>query len=253
MQRFTPASRLRRSVILACGLALFVAPATFAQSSAKPVKPVKPVKAVPACKDQSPRRLEKYDAESTTSTVARGADDNTLVFTPRGGTPTTLHRCSQHYHCWIENLQPLCPGQHATAAGGPPGNCPKLPPVGSWVEIHTAYSAEVGGSCDPETLDCCIKGPIVVMGYHAKVTADTTPGPVPVKWGPPSAEWSGSNTGPDNPPGECKPVHAQWSFPLGCDFTVSLGQLGLFHHQDKARGLQPPERLSNDLTHVRVP
>jgi hypothetical protein len=246
MQPFTLAPKIRRTVTLACGLAMFVVPAAFAQSSVKSVEPP------PPCTDQSPRLLENYDAESETSTVAPGADD-TLIFTPRGGTPTTLHRCSQHYHCWIENLQPECPGQHATAAGGPAEGCPKLPPVDSWVEIHTVYSAEVGGSCDPETLACCTKGPFVVMGYHAKVTADTTPGPVPVQWGPPSAEWSGSNTGPDNPPGECKPIRAQWSFTLGCDLTVSLGQLGLFHHQDQARGLQPPERLSSDLTHVCVP
>jgi hypothetical protein len=246
MQPFTLAPRIRRAVTLACGLAMFVAPAAFAQSSVKSVEPP------PPCTDQSPRLLENYDAESETSTVAPGADD-TLIFTPRGGTPTTLHRCSQHYHCWIENLQPECPGQHATAAGGPAEGCPKLPPVDSWVEIHTVYSAEVGGSCDPETLACCTKEPFVVMGYHAKVTADTTPGPVPVQWGPPSAEWTGSNTGPDNPPGECKPIRAQWSFTLGCDLTVSLGQLSLFHHQDQARGLQPPERLSSDLTHVCVP
>ena len=44
MQRITPASRTRRTVILAFGLAMFVAPAVFAQSSLKPAKPAKPAK-----------------------------------------------------------------------------------------------------------------------------------------------------------------------------------------------------------------
>ncbi len=226
----------RRAVTLACA-ALFLALAVCAQPA-------------PPCKDQSPRRLEKYDATSKTSTIRKGPAD-TLVYTPRGGTPVTLQRCGQHYHCWIENLQPTCAGQHATPEGGPAAGCPKLPPAGSWVEIHTVYSKEVAhDGCDPETLDCCKAGPFVVKGYHAKVTEGGKPEPVPVLWGVPAAEWSGSNTGPDNPPGSCKPIHAQWDFKLGCGFTVSLGQLGGFHHQDQARGLQPPDRLSHDLTHV---
>src|SRR6185295_15505967 len=108
------------------------------------------------CTDQSPRRLENYPTGDRQPTVTRGATGDTVVYRPEGGTPVTLHRCSQHYHCWIENLQldPSCPGQTATESGGPAEGCPKLPPVGSWVEIHTAYSAEVGQDCDPETLGC---------------------------------------------------------------------------------------------------
>lgn len=88
----------------------------------------------------------------------------------------------------------------------------------------------------------------MVVGQHARVTADTVPGPIPVAWGPPSAEWTGSNTGPDH--GQCKTVTARWSFKMGCDLTVSLGQLSLFTHPDPARGLQPPARLSRDLNLV---
>lgn len=235
------APKPRRAVTLACSLALlvslFLALAVLAQSA-------------PPCKDQSPRRLENYDAESRTSAVIPGPPD-TLIYTPHGGAATTLHRCGQHYHCWIENLQPACPGQHATPAGGPAGGCPKLPPVGSWVEIHTVYSSVVAHEgCDPETLDCCKAGPFVVKGYHAKVTANPVPGPVPVLWTSPQAQWSGSNTGPDNPPGSCKPLQAFWDFNLRCDMLVGENQLAKFHHQDQARGLQPPDRLSHDLTRV---
>jgi len=100
--------------------------------------------------------------------------------------------------------------------------------------------------------------PIVVLGYHAKVTADAASGPVPMYWGQPARgavpvvwgakadEWSGSTTGPENPedrPPGCKAA-AQWSFALGCGFTVSEGQLAFFTHPEPARGLQRAPRLS---------
>ena len=200
------------------------------------------------CRDQSPRRLERFNTVGKPATVAPGRND-TVIYTPNGGQPTTLLRCGQHYHCWIENLQPQCRGQHATSEGGPP-KCPALPPVDSWIEVHTVYSSKVGTNCDPETLNCCVEGPIVVMGHHAKVTADSVPGPTPVLWGPPSAEWTGSNTSPDEYPNQCKSVRAQWSFALGCEFEVSQGRLSLFTHPEPARGLQPPARLSQDLNLV---
>ena len=53
----------------------------------------------------------------------------------------------------------------------------------------------------------------------------------------------------DRYPGECKPP-AQWSFRLGCDFRVSEAQLQPLKHPDPARGLQPCNRLSRDLTRV---
>ncbi len=203
---------------------------------------------VAQCTNQSPRRLDNWNTENALPTIQRGANDNTVIYTPNGGSPTTLSRCGQHYHCEIENLQPVCPGQSATGIGGPPGSCPRQPPVGSWVEVHTVFSATVGTTgCDPETLDCCTQGPFVVLGYHAKVTADQNPRAVPVVWNPGAAEWTGSNTGPDDAPGQCKPLQVKWRFSLGCDSTLSLGQLGTFHHQDRARGLQSADRLSTDL------
>ncbi len=229
----TSSSMRRYFVIFCCGLGLWIAPTAFGQES---------------CKDQTPRRLEKWNTKDAPATIKRGPTDDVITYIPEGKPPVTLQRCSQHYHCWIENLQPLCSDQHASSIGGPVGGCPARGqlPVGSWVEIHTAYSAEVGIGCDPETLNCCTKGPFVVLGYHAKVTADTTQKPVPVMdWSLAAAEWSGSNTGPDD--GGCKPVAAKWRFSLGCDQTIGLGQLGLFCHADQARGLQPADRLSSDL------
>jgi hypothetical protein len=49
---------------------------------------------------------------------------------------------------------------------------------------------------------------------------------------------------------DCKPP-AQWKFILGCDFTVSEAQLGLFKHIDQSRPLQT--RLSKDLTREPTP
>jgi len=132
------------------------------------------------------------------------------------------------------------------------------------VEIHTAYAPKLGTGCkgNYETTKCCETdpkdpdAPIVVLGYHAKVTADgaqgpvptywgqPVPGPVPVVWGATADEWSGSTTGPDKPEENGCKAAAQWSFALGCNFTVSEGQLALFTHPDPARGLQPASRLS---------
>lgn len=241
MRSFTPMLKHRRLVALACGLAVLALSSAFA-ASPRPAP----------CKNQSPRRLERWNTVNAPATVAKGATDDTLVYTEHGKEPETLHQCSQHYHCWIENLEPLCRGQRATEHGGPPGACPKPleQPVGSWVEVHTVYSAGVAPHCEhPETLECCTKGPFVVMGSHAKVTADRTPAPIQVQWGTPAAEWTGSNTGADDETG-CKPIEAQWRFRLDCGLTVSLGQLNEFTHPDKARGLQPAARLSRDLNHI---
>jgi len=202
---------------------------------------------------QSPRRLVNFDNGRRVPAVKQGPGD-TILYTPSGSTtPTSLRRCGQHYHCWIENFQG-CPGQRPTVVGGPP-QCPVSPPADSWVEIHTIYSPEVGENCDPETLACCKGSPVVVMGYHAKVTGDALPGgvAVPVHFGPEYAEWQGSDTGPDpgNDPQYCRPIAAFWSFTLRCDLTVSQGQLSLFHKQDPARRLQPADRLSHPLVEVR--
>jgi hypothetical protein len=211
------------------------------------------------CIDQSPRRLQQEDIryESKTSIVTPGpGPEDTLFYTPRAsGLPTKLYRCGQHYHCLIENFQG-CPGQVPTT--DPPQTCPEhLPGPGAWIEIHTVYAAEVvtDRPCDPETLACCKALPAVVMAYQARVLPSPELGvvaPVPVLWGFPAVEWSGSNTGWD-PVGACKPVPAQWSFILGCNFTLTENQLKVFRHADAARRLQPPARLSNDLTLVKKP
>lgn len=204
-----------------------------------------------SCINQSPRRLDEPRPVTTTSIVAPGVDD-TLFYTPRtGGAAVKLSRCGQHYHCEIENFQG-CPGQHLTLNPAP--TCRPVA-TGDWIEIHTVYAADVVRDryCDPETLDCCRTAPFVVMAYHAKVAGPTLPvAPVPVLWGLPASEWSGSNTGWD-PPGACKPVAAQWSFIRGCNFTVSESQLRVFRHADAARRLQPPARLSQDLVRVDKP
>ncbi len=208
-----------------------------------------------ACINQSPRRLDDIRLESKTSIVAPGPDD-TLFYTPRGShDKIKLYRCGQHYHCEIENFQG-CPDQVPTTNPSP--TCPPRPgllPAVPWIEIHTVYAADVvrDKPCDPETLDCCKTGPFVVMAYQAVVVSSNRTGPpvapLPVLWGLPAAEWSGSNTGWD-PVGACKPIAAQWSFILGCSFTVTDNQLRSFRHADAARRLQPPERLSHDLTRV---
>jgi hypothetical protein len=204
------------------------------------------------CRDQSPRVLANYNQDPGHATVVRGSNDDTLVYTPPGGNPTILHRCGQHYHCRIENLQPDCPGQTATELGTPP-LCAQ-PSVDSWVEIHTVYAAQVRGEgCDTETLNCCAAPPFVVKAYHARVRAGAQAAPVPVLWDLPAAEWSGSNTGPDDYPGGCKPLAARWSFTLGCNYPVTWGQLKGFHHPEPARGLQPPARLSSDLAKIPRP
>jgi hypothetical protein len=209
---------------------------------------------------QSPRELPASIPYQPPSIVNPGPDDATILY---GLIQQPLHRCSQHYHCSIENHQ-VCDPKSAVATH-PPAECSPLH-AGDWVEIHTVFAPVVGTGCkgNYEITDCCEGDPKVVLAYHARVTSDTLPGPVPVYWGRPvpgpvpafwgttEAEWSGSTTGPDKASerDKCKPA-ALWSFALGCDFTVSLGQLALFKHPEPARGLQPENRLSKDLRRVK--
>jgi hypothetical protein len=200
---------------------------------------------------QSPRDLDRsvqpslYALAGPSSFLTQTSDQE-VTYAPRvGGPPMVLHRCGQHYHFPIENPQG-CKGE--TEAKG--GEAKGPPPPGSWVEVHTVFAAVVRtGQCDPETLDCCEKGPFVVRAFTARVTAGGKPAPIEPPPGRPLAEWSGSTTGPDRTPDECKPA-ALWSFRLGCDFTVSEGQLGRFHHVDPARPVQTGNRLSRDLTMI---
>jgi len=212
---------------------------------------------------QSPRVLPVSLPPASASIVEPGPVDDTIYYTSGGTGRVPLHRCSQHYHCRIENQQLACNGQ---TPGPGPTTCPSQAPINSWVEIHTVYAPQVTTGCggNYESTDCCGGDPKVVLAYQARVTAPSSPGPVPVYWGSPvrgpapvfwgstAAEWSGSTTGPEKPPTEpngCKPA-ALWSFALGCNFTISQDQLALFRHPEPARGLQPPSRLSHDLRRI---
>lgn len=170
----------------------------------------------------------------------------------------TLQRCDQHYHVPVENIQG-CRGEKTVI---PAPKNEEVPPEGQWVEVHTVYAAEV--SSKPEcadgldhALECCTKPPFVVRGFNAKVAPDG--GNVPSgtaiisPLGRPLAEWSGSNTGPDKVPGECKPIAAQWSNLLNCEITVTQSQLHVYSHPHGAREVQPENRLSKDLTLVGTP
>jgi hypothetical protein len=201
---------------------------------------------------QSPRSLTDADWDYTSSVSTVQQDGDSITYEPRAGVKKTLHRCSQHYHCHVENVQ-SCNKASAAAPAAGESACPAKPPVGSWVEIHTAYHDAPAVIPTPQNLGSCDLKTVVVVGYHAKVTLNPAPSPPPSHFGPPAAEWTGSSTGPDVPPlPECK-VAAFWHFALGCDFKVGEGQLAKFDHPDEARGLQPADRLSKDLTHIVVP
>ena len=194
----------------------------------------------PSCPNpQSPRKLDPsnhslYDVTSKNSIVKWSPPASSIQYYARPGcAPQTLQRCGQHYHAPVENTQG-CPGETG------PG----------WVEVHTVFAAEVSsGNCDPVTLDCCKKGPFVVLAYSARVTPGGVATPIVPPGGRPLAEWSGSTTNADMIFGECKPP-AEWSFRLDCGFTVSEEQLKSLKHPDPARPLQPCHRLSRDLTKV---
>lgn len=188
---------------------------------------------------QSPRRVDRnapYTGSTHTSIVEQ-ANPDTLVY--KGG--QTLYPCERHYHFSIENPQG-CPGESQTTSEVEPGQ---------WVEVHTVYAASVGPvGCTHHDLDCCEAGPFVVRAFAAKVTAGGLKTVIPEPTGRPLAEWSGSTTGPDKVPNECKKA-AEWSFRLGCDFTVSQGQLSRLGHPHPARRPQPANRLSRDLRLVQ--
>lgn len=197
-------------------------------------------KTATACDNpQSPRELKSWDRTERVPTVTQRTPDS-IDYSPRPGARLVLHACSQHYHCEIENVQ-ACPDQHGSSGGA----CPTSLPDRSWVEIHTAYHAGPAINPLPEGLEKCTVGPVVVVGYHARVTSSPDQSPVPIHFGPPAAEWWGSSTNAKPP--ACKDP-AFWHFALGCDFTVSRSQLRHFEHADTARPLQ--SSLSHDLTHI---
>jgi hypothetical protein len=194
---------------------------------------------------QSPRDVDPktapYDDRSAVS-VATDLGWSTLTYTPRGGAkPETLYLCGQHYHVKPENRQ----------------GCPQ----GDLLELHHVYAAKLKeGPCDFYHLSCCAARPILVLAEQVRKvdpTKEKVTGPL---WRNPEAsakaqraEWSGSTTGPDTKPHECKP-EAQWSFLLGCAGTIDPLTLGAMYGKgDQSRGLQPPNRLSKDLTLVTPP
>ncbi len=195
---------------------------------------------------QSPRKIDlqahpsPYDGVSHTSIVKVLTPDS-IAYTPRaGGPPQPLRRCGQHYHLPIEDPQG-CPDEITPSPEPKPGNR---------IEVHTVYAFKVRtDGCDPETLGCCEAGPFLVRAFSAKVTAMGTDEAIVPPAGFPLAEWSGSTTGPEKEPAQCKPA-AQWSFRLGCDFAVSEAQLHRFKHADPARPVQESPRVSKDLTLV---
>lgn len=203
----------------------------------------------PTCSNpQSPRNLDLKSRPSpyfltSTNSIVSDATPESLMYLPRSGGPAQkLMRCGQHYHYPIENRQG-CPRETASGEAEP------VRP-GDWIEIHTVYAAKVRSEdCDPETLQCCEEGPFLVRSFEAQVTRGGRGGAIVPPPGRPLAEWSGSTTGREKEPGECKPA-ALWSFRLGCSFRVSEEQLKAFHHHDPARPLQPADRVSRDLTLV---
>lgn len=225
---------MKTSVLLAVTLAVFGLPLAAAEG--------------PTCSNpQSPRNINLKTRPSpyfltSNNSIVSDATPESLVYLPRSGGPgQKLLRCGQHYHYPIENYQG-CPREIASH-----GDAVK---PGDWIEIHTVYAAKVkSGDCDPETLECCEEGPFLVRAFEAKVTKDGHGGAIVPPSGRPLAEWTGSTTGREDKPDECKP-EALWSFRLGCSFRVSEEQLKAFHHHDPARPLQPADRVSRDLTLV---
>lgn len=213
-----------------------------------------------ACVNQSPRNVLyqppigtapaaglDYNFKSTKPVVTFGADPTMVNYQGR-----VLHICDQHYHVPVENIQ----GCAKETQGVPPPHGQPAP-VGQWIEVHTVYAAEVDHSGDcAEGLDhnliCCKKPPFVVRGYSAEVTAPS--GSLKVLIPQPNTgllvEWSGSNTGRDDDTG-CKPLPAQWSFRLGCEFRVPQNELDPhLYEAHEARPVQPPTRVSPDMTLV---
>ncbi len=204
---------------------------------------------------QSPRDIRigvvpsPYNRHSKTSSVTvRG---NTLLYRPLdGSSEKTLHRCGEHIHQSIENLQSC---EYPTSKHKDDG----LPLF--WIEHHYVYASKVAhGHCNPEHLDCCLEGPFVVLasqigimssGIHEEDFSAPSPASAWESIDGYRAEWSGSTTGPDAHPGECKPA-AHWVFFLGCYNTWPDFMLRRFKERSRARPLQAGDRISKDLTLV---
>jgi hypothetical protein len=212
-----------------------------------------------ACINQSPRNVLYQPAPG--APPAPGLDYNFKSTVPvvTFGAPSevnyqgrVLHVCDQHYHVPVENIQGCANEKQGTP---PPHGV--APPVGQWIEVHTVYAAEVDSkpecaNAPDKNLACCMKPPFVVRGFSAKVTqpSGSSAPPIPQPNTGLLVEWSGSNTSPDDSTG-CKPLPAQWSFRLGCQFELRQNQLDphIFEAHG-ARPAQPPNRVSPDMTLV---
>ncbi|HKD82537.1 MAG TPA: hypothetical protein VKH81_22800 [Candidatus Angelobacter sp.] len=213
-----------------------------------------------ACINQSPRNVLyqppigappapglDYNYKSTAPVVTFGADPTTVNYQGR-----VLHVCDQHYHVPVENVQGCTNEKQGVP---PPHGTP--PPVGQWIEVHTVYAAEVDNSPEcagapDRNLACCKKPPFVVRGFSARVAqpSGSSAPPIPQPATGLLVEWSGSNTSPDDNTG-CKPLPAQWSFRLGCQFEVRQNLLDPHRFEAHgARPVQPPNRVSPDMTLV---
>ncbi len=213
------------------------------------------------CINQSPRDLTlnrqtnqppvmglDYNYQSTTPLVVVPVPDDQKTVRYQG---QELHICDRHYHVPVENVQG-CTGEKAGVPKDPP-------PVGQWIEFHSVYALAVDSAAGcaegpDRNLACCRTPPFVVRAFSAKVTG---PQPSALPWKQPDgnifAEWLGSNTSPDDQPGGCKPLPAQWIFTFGCEFTMTQDQLEHGMHPHGAREVQPPNRGSPDLTVVANP
>jgi hypothetical protein len=213
--------------------------------------------APPCAVPQSPRDVNPnakpspYNGTSTSSVVVSvSPTEDSLQFRPRnGGAVQTLVRCGQHYHVPVETVQG-CAGEIEVIT--PPG---KTPGPGQWIEVHTVYAPRVTKPCEnPEGLGCCEGQPVLVRGFSAKVVHGVGNGPILTPAGRPLAEWSGSNTGPDAKPGDCKPVAAAWSFRLTCNAPgITEAQLDQSFPRGAqgARAVQGGPRVSKDLILVK--
>src|SRR4051794_19533004 len=77
---------------------------------------------------QSPRSLTDADWNYTSAVTTVQSHGDSISYEPRAGVRKTLHRCSQHYHCHIENVQ-TCNKESGAPAPGE-STCPETPPVG---------------------------------------------------------------------------------------------------------------------------
>jgi hypothetical protein len=228
-----------------------------------------------ACDPWQSHRNVKTDRTSRESIVVRVSSDQKKVWVRGRTDPLVL--CGQHYHAPVENVQG-CKGE-TEVISAPPAKAGDAPGPGQWIEVHTVYAPRFDTKCDKykfQTLDCCLgvtaQDPALVRGFSAKVVPGPpgVPGPglpslIPTPGGRPLAEWTGSNTGPDDMPGECLPTPALWSFRLAdCKSPPGITQTVLREFQcpgqakgggqkcgwQGARSLQAGPRVSDDLRRV---